>query len=231
VAGLPALCDWFTRPGRTAVSAGKPIDWFDVAELEILPMDAPLSIGLSHRKNIIRSEGSVRDWFRRESIARRGEATGDTAIKRAGRRIPLYGRLGRVGNASQRGYCIHWTGCADNDLAVGLLIGLSVGCSDAGVLIVRWLQRQGQDLHFGTELLADEAQTVRWANGSQDGQGLLLQLQGASRTARQLIAEPGIVVPGAILRIESEAGRWRFRVSRLLEIDPTHERFALDCST
>lgn len=197
-------------PGIGAVSAKVAKTLGLVAARDVFSEDFDL------RSEVVLPKLLKRNQLSREEIWVSKEAQGpETAITVEG----------RIANAGMHDYCIVWPMGQVAEIKVGELIG--VGDQDKSLFIgvIRWLHCGEGRVRFGVELLTLSAEVVELldANMKPMAKGLLLPPEPGLRNAPELLALPGKIHPGGMVRND---GRF-FRAQTLLKNAASFSRFAM----
>lgn len=140
---------------------------------------------------------------------------------------------GKLVNSSSRGCCIAWPADPMAQTKVGELIGVWMGEPAKRlrfIAVIRWLECDRSGLILGVELLGPSAQVVELYDSASKpmGKALLLPVDGILRTAPELLALPGGIKPGGVVRVgSSEDAVVSYWVREALEATPSFVRYAL----
>lgn len=182
-------------------------------EARILRNESPLSKLINKKRGMVSADDI---WNHEEDAPNRAP----TAVVK-----------GTIVNSSARGCCIIWPSLPSARTKVGELLGVWLG-PDRGLNFIgaiRWLECDRNGLTLGVELLAPAAELVDVYDSASKpkGRALLLAAVAALRPDPELLALPGTVQVGSVLRLGSDKGVTAYWVREALEATPSFGRYVL----
>ena len=138
---------------------------------------------------------------------------------------------GMIVNSSSRGCCIIWPTHPSARTKVGEVIGVWLGVAKQPSFIgtIRWLECDSDGLTLGVELLSPSARVVDvYDNASKPkGKSLFMGADPVLRSVPELLAIPGGIKTGSVVRIRSEDSVASYWAREVLESTPSFVRYAL----
>ncbi len=142
---------------------------------------------------------------------------------------PVVSVEGRIANAGLHDYCIVWPAGQVAEIKVGELIGIHDQEHSLFIGVIRWLHCGEGRVRFGVELLTLSAGVVELLDGDMKpmAKGLYLPPEWGLRSTPELLALPGKIQPGGMVRMGDEADGKLFRAQSLLKSAASFNRFAM----